>query len=311
MTRKHDPRNIPAIAYIRGTFDALRLAQMCGGKAIGNAVIEGLATYGSRMPRSLCYQTTPDASPVVDRVVLCTRENAERIAASAKIVVDDPRAAFLTLLKLLEPDWTRTVREQGADVTLGTHSIHPTAIVEPGVIIGRGTEIEPYCVIHAGSIIGENALIASGAKIGGHGSVKGESWARHHRGVCHIGKDVEIGGNSTILKGMLAPTRIGDGTTIGNMVHVSHGVYIGRDTWITVGVLICGHTWIGNNVTIGAGAVLRDNIEIGHSAQIGMGSVVINNVADNETVMGVPARPKQVKTSLAGSVSSLKYGPRD
>lgn len=303
MTRKNDPRNIPAITYIRGTFDALQLARMCGGMAVGNTVIEGLATYGSRMPRSLCYQTTPDESPVVDRIVLCTRENAQRIAASAKIVVEDPRAAFLALLRLLEPDWTRTVREQGADVTLGTPSIHPTAVIEPGVIIGRGAEIEPFCVIHSGSIIGENALIAAGAKIGGHGSVRGESWARHHRGVCRIGKGVEIGGNSTILKGMLAPTRIGDRTIIGNMVHVSHGVDIGQDTYIPVGVSICGHTWIGSNVTIGAGAVLRDNIEVGHNARIGMGSVVIDNVADNETVIGLPARSKAVRSTLKGSVS--------
>ena len=256
MTRKNDPRNIPAITYVHGTFDAARLAHMCGGKAIGNTVIEGVATYGSRMPRSLCYQVEPDDSPVIDRIALCTRDNAARIAASAKIVVDDPRAAFLALLKLLEPDWTRTVQEQAAGVALGSHSVHPTAVVEDGVIIGRGAEIEPYCVIHSGSIIGEDALISAGAKIGGHGSVKGASWARHHRGVCSIGKGVEIGGNSTILKGMLSPTRIGDGTIIGNMAHVSHGVDIGRDTWITVGVLICGHTWIGNNVTIGAGAVI-------------------------------------------------------
>jgi acetyltransferase-like isoleucine patch superfamily enzyme len=295
MTRKNDPRNIPAITYVRGAFDAHRLAQMCGGKAIGDAVIEGVATYGSRMPRSLCYQMMPDESPIVDRIALCTRDNVERIAASAKIVVGDPRAAFRALLALLEPDWTRTVQEQAASVPIGANSVHPTAIIEPGVIIARGAEIEPYCVIHSGSIIGEDALISAGAKIGGHGSVRGQSWARHHRGVCHIGKGVEIGGNSTILKGMLSPTRIGDGTIIGNMAHVSHGVDIGRDAWITVGVAICGHTWIGDNVTIGAGAILRDNIEVGHNAQIAMGAVVINDVPDNETVIGVPARVKAVE----------------
>jgi UDP-3-O-[3-hydroxymyristoyl] glucosamine N-acyltransferase len=271
---------------------------MCGGEALGDAVIEGLATYGSRMPRSLCYQIAPDDSPIVDRVALCTRENVEQIAASAKIVVADPRSAYLRLLKLLEPDWMRTLEEQAAGMELGSNLVHPTAIIEPGVIIGRGAEIEPYCVIHSGTIIGENALISAGAKVGGHGTVKGESWAKYHRGTCCIGRGVEIGGNSTVLKGMLAPTRIAEGTVIGNMAHISHGVDVGRNGFMAVGVWICGHTWIGDNVTIGAGAVLRDNLEVGHDAEIAMGSVVARHVADSETVMGVPAKPRAQRSAV-------------
>ncbi|MBP7088480.1 MAG: serine O-acetyltransferase [Candidatus Omnitrophica bacterium] len=96
------------------------------------------------------------------------------------------------------------------------------------------------------------------------------------------------------------------GAIIGKRFFIDHGMgvvigettEIGDDVLIYQGVVLGGvsqektkrHPTIGNNVVIGAGATLLGPIKVGRGARIGAGSVVINDVPENSTVVGVPGR---------------------
>lgn len=78
-------------------------------------------------------------------------------------------------------------------------------------------------------------------------------------------------------------------------VHVNYGVtmtrtYVGAHTTIAPGVTICGDVQIGSEVFIGAGATICHLVRIGDRAVIGAGAVVLDDVADDATVVGVPAK---------------------
>jgi acetyltransferase EpsM len=72
---------------------------------------------------------------------------------------------------------------------------------------------------------------------------------------------------------------------------LSHDVRVGDYTTISPGVTIGGGVRIGTDVFVGIGATVRDHVRIGDGAVIGAGAVVVHDVADGQTVVGVPARP--------------------
>lgn len=78
---------------------------------------------------------------------------------------------------------------------------------------------------------------------------------------------------------------IGETAVIGDEVTIYQGVTLGG----TVKEQGKRHPTIGNGVVIGAGSHVLGNIEIGHNSRIGAGSVVVRNVPDDSTVVGVPA----------------------
>jgi len=87
-------------------------------------------------------------------------------------------------------------------------------------------------------------------------------------------------------------TIIGLNTKIDNLVHIAHNVKIGKNCIIVAHSLLGGSSILDDNVYIAMSATIRDSIKIGRNAIVGMGAVVTNNVADEETVIGVPAHPQ-------------------
>lgn len=78
---------------------------------------------------------------------------------------------------------------------------------------------------------------------------------------------------------------IGETATIGDDVTMYHGVTLGG-TSFERGIR---HPQVGNNVIIGAGAQLLGPIRVGNDARIGSNAVVVNNVPEAATMVGVPA----------------------
>jgi len=101
------------------------------------------------------------------------------------------------------------------------------------------------------------------------------------------------------------------GATIGRRFFIDHGsgvvigetTIIGDDVLLYQGVTLGGtggergkrHPTLGNRVVIGTGAKVLGNILIGDNVKVGAGSVVVHNVPDNSTVVGVPGRVVRVR----------------
>ena len=168
------------------------------------------------------------------------------------------------------------------------------SIIESNVKIGENCLIGSLVTIR-NSLISNNVHIQDGAKIGikGFGFIPstGKNLRSPHVGKVVMEDNVEIGSNCTIARGSLDDTMIGKNTFLDNQVHIAHNVKIGTNCVLAGQVGIAGSSIIGNNVMIGGQAGISGHLKIGSNVKIGGGSGVINDIADNNNVMGYPAVP--------------------
>jgi len=183
----------------------------------------------------------------------------------------------------------------GSNVKIGKNSyIGSNSIIESNVCIGENCVIGSFVTIR-NSMISNNVHIQDGSKIGmrGFGFIpnKNKNIRTPHIGKVILDEGVEIGSNSTIDRGSISDTIIGKNTFLDNQVHVAHNVKIGKNCMIAGQVGFAGSCTIGDNVVIGGQAGISGHLVIGNNVKIGGGSGVINDIADNEQVMGYPAIP--------------------
>ena len=183
----------------------------------------------------------------------------------------------------------------GENVKIGKNSnIASNTIIESNVILGENCLVGSFVTIR-NSHISNDVNIQDGCKIGvkGFGFIpnKNKNIRTPHIGKVILEEGVEIGANSTIDRGSLSDTIIGKNTFLDNQVHVAHNVKIGKNCMIAGQVGFAGSSTLGDNVIIGGQAGISGHLTIGNNVKIGGGSGVINNIADNEQVMGYPAVP--------------------
>jgi UDP-3-O-[3-hydroxymyristoyl] glucosamine N-acyltransferase len=233
------------------------------------------------------------------------------------IVADNPHLAFVGLLERLYPENTRGT----LGTLLGPHDeqplietdvrLGPGVVLGPGVQIGRGSVIGPNTVIGGGVTIGRNAVIGSncsvecahlgnnvvvhpGARIGSEGF----GWldiGRSNRKIPQLGRvvvqdRVEIGANSTIDRGALGDTVIGEGTKIDNLVQVGHNCRIGRNCLLAGMAGLAGSTILEDSVMVGAAAITTGHLTIGAGSMVLARSVVTKDVKRGGRVGGYPAQ---------------------
>lgn len=234
-------------------------------------------------------------------IIITNCETAEIPPGKALVIVDQPRKAFVQVLNA----WSGNEGRRGG--------VHPSAVVDPGASVHGSAFIGPGCVL-GNCTVGENAVleanifISSGVRIGRNVRIKagavlgndGFSFEREDDGTLmrfpHFGgvvveDDVEIGSNSVIDCGTFGDTVIGRGTKIDNLCHIAHNVKVGRDCLIIAHSVVSGSDWLGDGVWLAPGSLLRNGITVGDGAFIGMGAVVIKDVKAGEKVFGNPARP--------------------
>ena len=183
----------------------------------------------------------------------------------------------------------------GKNVNLGENTvIGSNTIIESNVTIGKNCIIGSSTVIK-NALISDNVYIQDGVKVGLKGfgfiPIKNKNLRSPHIGKVILKEGVEIGSNSTIDRGSISDTIIGLNTFLDNQVHVAHNVQIGKNCMIAGQVGFAGSSVLGDNVVIGGQAGISGHLKIGNNVKIGGGSGVINDIADNQQVMGYPAIP--------------------
>lgn len=109
-----------------------------------------------------------------------------------------------------------------------------------------------------------------------------------------VADDVEIGCGSVVMAGaVLNPgTKVGRGAIINTCASVDHDCIISDYVHVSVGAHVAGTVTIGEETWIGAGAIVSNNVNICSDCMIGAGTVVIRDIEERGTYVGVPAKRK-------------------
>jgi UDP-3-O-[3-hydroxymyristoyl] glucosamine N-acyltransferase len=254
---------------------------------------------------------------------------AERFADSvpshvAVLRAADPFRAFVSFARELHAASLRPPSWFGSSGIAASAVIHPSAhleddvVVDPLAVIGPGVEIGAGSVIGSGAVIGPNVRIGRDCDVGAGTTIQfalvGDNVLIHPG--CHIGQDgfgfvfgprhnvkvpqagrvliqhdVEIGAGTTIDRGSLRDTVIGEGTKIDNQVQIGHNVIVGRHCLLAAKAALGGSLTIGDHVALGAGVGINNHVNIGDGAQITAMSGVKDDVPARGRWGGFFAKP--------------------
>ncbi len=167
------------------------------------------------------------------------------------------------------------------------------------ITIGDGTVIWNNVTIINRVSIGQNCTVNSGVVIGhdGYGYTEDaehkKTMVKHFGGVT-IGDDVLIGENVCISRGTIDDTVLENGVKIDALGHIAHNCWFEEHAAMSVPCSVSGSVHIGRNGYL-AGSIIRNQCTIGENAFVGLGAVVVKDVAPGETVVGNPAKPFRKK----------------
>lgn len=228
------------------------------------------------------------------KMVITKQDIASKIVKLGKgvCIVDSPRITFFSVHNYLQSSYDY-IRER-TQTNIGRNcKIHELSYITPyNVIIGDNVTIEEFVSIKENVVIGNNVIIRAGSVIGGEGfefkPLTESIMPVKHLGSVVIKNNVEIQNASCIDKAVYPwdQTIIEEYTKIDNLVHIAHGVKIGKRCMIVANAGIGGRVEIGNDCWIGFGAIVRNGLTIGDMARVNMGAVVTKNVASNQSVSG-------------------------
>ena len=257
------------------------------------------------------------------------------------LIVDDPFGTFVTVARALLADGLQpsSLYPAGASVGAQVHpdarleadvTIEPGAVIGPDVEIGTGTVIGASAIVGGGVCIGRNCLIGAGATLGhaligdrvvihagchiGEDSLGFAAGARGRlkvppRGRVIIQDDVEIGAGTTIDRGGIRDTVVGEGSKIDNLVRVGHNANIGRHCLVAAQSGISGGAAVDDHVVLEAWVGLDDDVTVGEGARIAAASVVAHDVPAGAYWAGVPAGPAKPAFSEAKRPDHSTRGP--
>ena len=177
-------------------------------------------------------------------------------------------------------------------------ALGPHAVVGAGSHVGEGSQLHAGAVLYPGVVVGARCQIHSGVVLGADGFGFVTVDGQHHKipqvGRVVIGDEVEIGANTTIDRGALEDTSIGEGCKIDNQVMLGHGVQIGRGSMLAGQVGIAGSARIGEYTLWGGKAAALGHIEVADRTAIVAGTGIFNSVRQSGMISGLPAKPHAV-----------------
>ncbi|MFN3854105.1 MAG: UDP-3-O-(3-hydroxymyristoyl)glucosamine N-acyltransferase [Phreatobacter sp.] len=291
--------------------------------------LSGLAALADAGPGDLAFCDNPKyagdlATTRAGACLVPERLVGQVPAGTVAIPVPHPHAAFISVSRKLYPQALKPQSVFGATGVSPGAMIHPTARLEPGVIVDPGAVIGPGAEIGSGTLVAATAVVGPSVRIGRdcalgpgvslshallgnrvilHAGVRigqdgfGFEPGRHgHMKVPQIGRviiqdDVEIGANTTIDRGHVRDTVIGEGTKIDNLVQVAHNVVVGRHCLIVSQCGLSGSATLGDFVMLGGQVGVNNHVKVGSGAQIAATSIVKDDVPAGARWGGRPAKP--------------------
>ncbi|MEQ8324165.1 MAG: UDP-3-O-(3-hydroxymyristoyl)glucosamine N-acyltransferase [Vicingaceae bacterium] len=218
--------------------------------------------------------------------------------------VEAPVGKALLISQQPFDDFNKIIRHFG-DLSLNPSNrgyncrISPSAFVHDSVTMGDNVHIGENAIIHANvSIyndveIGDGSIIHANTVLGSHAFYYKKKDSGYHNlvtcGRLVIGKNVEVGANCTIDKGVTADTVIGEGTKIDNQVQIAHDTVVGKNCLFASHVGIAGCVTIEDNVTLWGQVGVASGLTIGKNAVVLAQSGLNKSLEGGKTYFGSPA----------------------
>jgi UDP-3-O-[3-hydroxymyristoyl] glucosamine N-acyltransferase len=302
-----------------GPYTLGQIASRLGGRVVGDAGI--LISQVGSLERAGAGQISFYSNRRLKAQLAATRAAAVVVSPGdedstrlPRIVAERPYAYFARLSQLFNP------------LVSQPPGVHPSAVVAKSAVLGERVSIGAGCVIGDGARIGDDSCLYprvvvyahvslgsrviahSGAVLGADGFGIAEEEGRWVKipqiGGLRIGDDVEIGANTTIDRGAMEDTLIGEGVKLDNQIQVGHNVRIGAHTAIAGCAGIAGSAEIGRHCTIGGAAVILGHLKIVDHVHISAGTLISRSILKPGTYTGV--YPFDENASWARGAASLR-----
>jgi len=300
------------------TFTLGQLADQAGAQFVGDGslLLSGIATLQSAEPGQLSFLSNPKyakylATTQAGAVILAPSMQSE--CSTAMLVHDDPYLVYARLSHLWSP-------LEMAPMHGEVSRIDASAVIDPSVQIGQSVVIEAGVVIQADACIGDGAIIGANSVVGRRSRIgenarlyagvkiyhdvqigrncivqagvvigsDGFGFAPHkgqwikiaQLGGVVIGDDVEIGANSTIDRGALDPTILGNGVKLDNQVQIAHNVTVGDHTVMAACCAVAGSTSIGRHCVLAGAVGVAGHLTIVDKVHVTAMSMVIKDLKE-------------------------------
>lgn len=305
-----------------GTRSLGELADQVGGRVVGDRDrrIRGVATLDRAGADELSFLTNVKyrklAAESAAGAILVAPGSG--LAGSGDLLeVEAPYLALAGILELFHPTAKRPVGvsddarvaedailgEQvaigpfavvGSGCTLGDRTVVGAgSVLGDGVTVGDDSELKPRVVLYPGTRVGARCLIHAGVVLGADGFGFATTSEKHHKvpqlGRVVIEDEVEIGANTTIDRGTLGETGVGEGSKIDNLVMIAHGVRVGAGSLLAAQTGIAGSTRLGLRTVWAGQSGAAGHLEIADGTVVAAKSAVLQSVEKGAFLAGIPA----------------------
>lgn len=292
-------------------------------------LIKGVAAVDLAGPSDLAFIDDNKFADALTRTragaCLMPKRFADRAPQGLVVLhAEQPYRAFVAVHRKLYPQSLRPASLFEADGIFEGATVHPTARLESDVTVDPGAVIGPRAEIGAGTIIAANAVIGPdvtvgrdcrigtgcsithtligdrvvihpGCRIGQDGFGYTEDAAQQkipQTGRVIIQNDVEIGASTTIDRGGIRDTVIGEASKIDNLCQIGHNCQIGRHCIIVAQCGLSGSVTLEDFAVLGGSVGLAPHVTIGRGARVAARSGVMHNIPAGETWGGYPAKTR-------------------
>lgn len=295
----------------RGHYTLAELAALLQADLKGDAAytVSGLASLEQAGPNHLAFlansRYAKQLATTHAGVVIVAPEEAALVQGNA-LVIANPYLAYARVSQLFDAVSSVAPGIHPSAVVTEGAVIHPSAAIAAGVVVGAGCEIGESVILEANVVlgagckigahtrlqanvtcyhdvwIGDDCLIHSGAVLGADGfgfAPSADGWVKIAQlGGVRIGHRVEIGACTTIDRGALEHTEIGDGVILDNQIQIAHNVKIGKNSAIAGCTAVAGSTKIGDRCTIAGACGITGHLELADGVHITAMSLVTKSI---------------------------------